>query len=364
MERFDYHFEPNYGWINDPNGVIQFNGQYHVFFQHNPFAPKWDKMHWGHAISDDLIHWTQTVNALHPDMYYENNEGCYSGSAIEKDGKLYVFYTGASKELKQTQCVAVSEDGLHFEKYKNNPVLTHDEARDDGNFRDPKVLKYNDRYYMVTGAAQGEVGRVLLFTSEDLLHWEFVNVLFETADFGGTLECPDLFELDGKWVLMFSAMKPTVAPSVFLIGSFDGRSFTPESICYSEIGRDFYAPQTLLDDKGRRIMHAWYHHWGKELIDGADTAGALVIPRELHIKNGRIVNYPVAEAQHLLRENDEHVEVNGTEIIIRDGERVVAAYDTRILGVDEINSVETLFDKKAVEVFINHGEASIAQWLI
>ena len=364
MERFENHFEPVYGWMNDPNGVSQFQGKYHVFFQHNPFAPQWDQMYWGHAISEDLVHWQQTANALNPDMFYENESGCFSGSAIEKDGMLYLFYTSVSKEMKQTQSVAFSADGLHFEKYRNNPVLTHDDTRDDGNFRDPKVLKYGDKYYMVTGACLNDVGRILLFTSEDLLHWEFVNVLFESADFGGTLECPDLFELDGKWVLMFSAMKPTVAATVFVIGEFDGRSFKPENLCYNEIGRDFYAPQTLLDDKGRRIMHAWYYHWGKTLAEGAQTAGALVIPRELHIKDGKIVNYPVAEAQHLLKTDDAHVSVNGTEIVIRDGEKVIAAYDTRMVGVEQIESVETIFDKKAVEIFVNHGEVTIAQWLI
>ena len=364
MERFEYHFEPQFGWMNDPNGVCQFGGKYHAFFQHNPFAPVWDQMYWGHAVSEDLIHWEQTANALHPDMYYENSGGCFSGSAIEKDGKLYLFYTSVSEELKQTQSVAVSRDGLHFEKYRNNPVLLHDDTRDDGNFRDPKVLKYGDRYYMVTGACLNDVGRILLFTSEDLLRWEFVTVLFESADFGGTLECPDLFPLDGKWVLMFSAMKPTVAATVFVIGEFDGRSFAPENLCYSEIGRDFYAPQTFCDGEGRRIMHGWYYHWGKELPAGAQTAGALAVPRELHIKDGRIVNYPVAEARHLLKTEEEHVCVNGTEIVIRDGDKVIAAYDTRMAGVEQIDTVEVLFDKKAVEIFVNHGEVTIAQWLI
>ena len=364
MERFDYHFEPAYGWMNDPNGVVQFKGKYHAFFQHNPFAPQWDQMYWGHAMSDDLVHWQQTANALQPDMFYENEGGCFSGSAIEKDGVLYLIYTSVSKELKQTQSVAFSRDGLHFEKYQNNPVIRHDPARDDGNFRDPKVFAYDGRYYMVTGACLNDVGRILLFTSEDLLHWDFVDVLFESGNFGGTLECPDFFLLDGKWVLMFSAMKPTVASTVFVIGDFDGKKFTPENLCYNEIGRDFYAPQTLLDDKGRCIMIGWFYHWGKELPEGAETAGALSIPRELHVVDGKIVNFPVEEAQYLLKPEDPHVSVNGTEILIKDGEKVIAAYDTRMVGVEKIESVDILFDKKAVEIFVNRGEATIAQWLI
>lgn len=363
MKRFKNHFEPSSGWMNDPNGASQFKDKYHIFFQHNPYSAQWGPMHWGHAVSDDLVKWEQTANALVPDMYYENGGGCFSGSAIEKDGKLYLFYTSVSEELKQTQSVAFSEDGYHFEKYRNNPVLLHDETRDDGNFRDPKVLKYKERYYMVTGAELGANGRILLFSSEDLFNWDFVNVLYETADFGGTLECPDLFELDGKWVLMFSAIKPKVASTVFVIGEFDGKNFTAENICYSEIGKDFYAPQTFCDNKGRRIMHGWYYHWGKELPAGANSAGALAIPRELHIKNGRIVNYPVKEAQHLLKSDDEHISVENTVITIHNGDNVIANIDTRLAGVEKIDCVETLFDTKVVEIFINHGEATISQWL-
>ena len=111
-------------------------------------------------------------------------------------------------------------------------------------------------------------------------------------------------------------------------------------------------------------MHSWYYHWGKELPEGAYSAGALVTPRELHIKDGKIMNYPVEEAQHLLKENDPHVVVNGTEILVKDGDKVIAAYDTRMLDVEKIECVETIFDTKAVEIFVNHGEVTIAQWLI
>ena len=116
-ERLKYHFEPQKGWINDPNGLIYFKEKYHAFFQHNPFEPRWGQMHWGHAISDDLINWQEISIALYPDMPYENSGGCFSGSAIEKDGYLFLFYTSASNELGQTQSLAISEDGINFKKY-------------------------------------------------------------------------------------------------------------------------------------------------------------------------------------------------------------------------------------------------------
>lgn len=358
--RFDYHFEPSYGWINDPNGVCQYKGNYHAFFQHNPFSTKWDKMYWGHAVSKDLIHWNQLANALNPDMFYENKGGCYSGSAIEKDGVLYLFYTSVSEELGQTQSVAFSYDGLHFEKYKNNPVILHNGELDDRNFRDPKVFAFNNRYYMVVGAELDGKGRILLFASDDLFGWDFVNIIYETAEFGGVLECPDLFELDGKWVLMFSAVKPTVASTVFVIGEFDGENFKAENVCYSEIGKDFYAPQTFLDNQGRRIMHAWFYSWGRKALEGATTAGALAVPRELHVKNGRIVNYPVKEAQAFLQKEHACVAVDKTKITIFIEGNGTSEYDVLKAGVEEIRDIEILFDKKAVEVFVNHGEASVS----
>ena len=122
-ERLKYHFEPRTGWMNDPNGLIFYNGKYHAFFQHNPYKPVWGPMHWGHAVSDDLIHWEELEIALRPDMEYENTGGCFSGSAVEKDGVLYLFYTSVSEKLGQTQSVAISRDGVHFEKYEGNPVI-------------------------------------------------------------------------------------------------------------------------------------------------------------------------------------------------------------------------------------------------
>ena len=114
-QRFTFHFEPHKGWMNDPNGLIYYQGRYHAFFQHNPHEPVWGPMHWGHAVSQDLLHWEELPIALFPDQPYEDDKGCFSGSAVERDGVLYLFYTAVSKQLGQTQCVAVSRDGKAFE---------------------------------------------------------------------------------------------------------------------------------------------------------------------------------------------------------------------------------------------------------
>ena len=368
--RFAYHFEPTVGWMNDPNGLCFFDGQYHAFFQHNPYAPKWDTMHWGHAVSRDLIHWTETDIALYPDMEYENKGGCFSGSAIEREGRLHLFYTGVSHRLGQAQAMAYSEDGLHFVKHEGNPVIPRAPFIAEGgvtkDFRDPKVIAAFGRYYMVCGTCRDGVGQVLLYISEDLIEWQYLDVAYASDRFGGTLECPDLFPLGDRWVLMFSAMKPTVAATVFVVGDFDGKRFIPERETYSEYGRDFYAPQTLLAPDGRRIMIGWYYHWGKPLPEGNEVAGALSIPRELSLIDGRVVNTPVREAAHLLTGECEYVKISGTVLTVTglDGQTVYEKDFFGINGIEKIDKVEILYDRKAVEIFLNCGAASVSQWLI
>lgn len=367
--RFQYHFEPDKGWMNDPNGLCFYQGQYHAFFQYNPYHTKWDTMHWGHAVSKDLVHWEQIETALYPDQEYENEGGCFSGSAMEKEGKLYLFYTSVSKHLGQTQSIATSRDGVKFEKPEENPIISHLPYVEEGgfskDFRDPKVIRAFDKYYMVCGSEREGEGQILLYSSRDLLHWTYENVLFSSREYGGTLECPDLYPLGEEWILMFSAMKPTEVATVLIRGDFDGHSFESKEITYSEYGKDFYAPQTFMDDKGRRIMIGWFYHWGKELMGDVDYAGALSIPRELSLQNGRVANYPVEEARHLLIKECEYVKIEGTGISIfgLDGKPLYERDLKGINGIESIDAVDILFDQKAVEVFINRGRVSISQWL-
>ena len=368
--RFTHHFEPEQGWMNDPNGLCFYNGRYHAFFQYNPYAPQWDTMHWGHAVSADLIHWKQVETALYPDQPYEDGGGCFSGSALEKDGVLHLFYTSVSHKMGQTQSLATSRESLHFHKHPQNPIIpkgpycTPDGRNPD--FRDPKVIKAFGKYYMVAGACRGNEGQVLLYVSDDLTAWDYLGIAYASDAFGGTLECPDLFPLGDKWVLMFSAMKPAQASTVFLPGRFDGHNFTPEREIYSEFGPDFYAPQSFEDPAGRRILIGWFYHWGKDLPQGAKTAGALSIPRELSLRNGKIYNYPVAEARHLLTEDCPYVKVNGTTVTVTalDGQEILRKDLKGINGLETIEKAEILFDTKAVEVFINDGLISLSQWLI
>lgn len=271
-----YHFSPPISWMNDPNGLIYFKGWYHLFYQYNPYSCEWGSMHWGHAVSKDMMHWKDLPIALYPDQYYEchTEGGCFSGSAIEKDEKLYLFYTSVmyeNGEKRQTQSIAISEDGIHFQKYEGNPVIQCVPEGMSADFRDPKVLKVGERWYMVVGGSLGGAdqltgdGRIFLYRSDDLFHWDFVNVLLESNGMLGTMfECPDLFPLQGKWILTCSPMNhPTYNKVMYCVGEIDFESgiFIIERIGCMDDGYDYYAPQSFLDSYGNRILIGWMNGW-------------------------------------------------------------------------------------------------------
>ena len=356
MQRFQYHFEPKTGWMNDPNGLIFFRGQYHAFFQYNPYAPHWDRMHWGHAVSDDLIHWEEKPIALYPDQWYEDDGGCFSGSAVEKDGRLYLFYTSVSRELKQTQSVAYSDDGIHFTKYSGNPVIPVNPLGYP-DFRDPKVTRIDDTWYMVVGTGDSSAGKVLLFTSEDLLSWDYVGILFEGAEFAHCIECPDFFRLGEKYVLMFSKIGETERATRFVIGDFRDGKLISDTIQCPEWGIDFYAPQTS-QAGSRRIMIGWMYHWGKQAPEGCLFAGALTIPRQLRLTTAGITSFPVQEARCLLKQESAYVKVQGTKLTLLDRQGKAASYT-----IPELHSLDILEDSKSIEVFVNGGTHVFTRWL-
>lgn len=350
-ERLVCHFEPRKGWMNDPNGLVFFKGRYHAFFQHYPYAPKWGQMHWGHAVSSDLIHWEEKPIALYPDQPYENSGGCYSGSAVVRDDVLYLMYTSVSRELGQTQSIAFSRDGVTFEKYGGNPVIRAFPVEGSADFRDPKVTLIGDTYHAVLGSGKDGVGKILRYTSRDLLAWDYAGVLYQGAEHGGVLECPDFFPLGERYVLMFSQMGRKTHATMFVTGDFDGDRFTPLSRQTPEAGPHFYAPQTFPAPDGRRILIAWLYAWGKPLDEGAEYAGALTIPRELALTGDKLTVNPAREARGLLSASDEHV------LVDPDG---VTVGETRVACAPR--SVEILRDTKTVEVFVNGGETSITYW--
>jgi beta-fructofuranosidase len=274
--RPEFHFTPPEGWMNDPNALIYYNEWYHLFYQYNPFDCNWGSMHWGHAVSKDMLHWKDCPIALYPDEPYDEHPegGCFSGCAVEKDGMLYILYSSTVKKgskVCQTQSLAFSRDGIHFEKYRNNPVIAAPPAGASEDFRDPKVFSANNQWYMVIGGSVGGAdsisgdGRVFLYSSRDLYEWEFCGSILESNGKMGTMfECPDMFELNGKWILTCSPMKhPEYNKAMYCVGSmdFDTCTYTVEKIGSIDLGFDYYAMHSFLDSDGNRILIAWQNEW-------------------------------------------------------------------------------------------------------
>lgn len=328
-ERPEFHLSTRVGWMNDPNGFSYYHGKYHMFYQYYPYATCWGPMHWGHAVSEDLLHWEYLPATLAPDSPCDR-DGCFSGSAVElEDGRQLLMYTGVmemrlpdgGRRQIQTQCLAVG-DGVDYEKYAENPVLDENNLPPGGSpydFRDPKVWKKKDGTYLCVAGnrpADGS-GQILLYSSEDCFHWKFKKVLAENKNrYGKMWECPDFFPLDGKQILLVSPqdMLPQGFEyhngngTVCFIGSYDETTddFTEESNQAVDYGIDFYAPQTVLTPDGRRVMIGWMQNWDtcnmhRQMNADEKWFGQMSLPRELFLKNGRLYQRPIRELEELRR---------------------------------------------------------------
>ena len=327
-----FHLSPTVGWLNDPNGFSFYQGEYHLFYQYHPYDTNWGPMHWGHCKSKDMLHWERLPAALAPDQPYDQN-GCFSGSAAETpEGQHILMYTGVRKDGNrefQTQCIAVG-DGINYEKLPSNPVITKELVPPGGSFqdfRDPKIWWDGSQWLAVAGnRTEDGSGAVLLYASRDLKDWNFKGTIDRSRNQWGKMwECPDLFPLDGQMVLLVSPQELETSDlnfhkgyeSLCLLGSWEPEKnrFIRRSVLPIDQGLDFYAPQTLLAPDGRRIMVAWMQDWdsAKCVPEGQNWFGQMTLPRELHIRNGRLIQQPVRELERWRGERTayENVEVSG-----------------------------------------------------
>ena len=362
-ERPAFHLSSRAGWMNDPNGFSFYQGQYHMFYQYHPFDSHWGPMHWGHAVSKDMLHWEYLPVAMAPDEFYDR-DGCFSGSAIElPDGRHLLMYTGVLLERQrgggtsevQTQCIAVG-DGVDYEKYEQNPVLDEKDLPEGCSrfdFRDPKICQKKDgTYYCLVGnrPADGS-GHILMYTSKDCFHWSFQSVLASNNNrFGKMWECPDFFQLDGKWVLLTSPQD--MLPQGFeyhngngtlcLIGDFDedAGKFIEQHNQSIDYGIDFYAPQTVEMPDGRRIMIGWMQNWDTCSLRAPEEPwfGQMSIPRELSVKNGRLYQSPIRELEDKRRNKIEYKDVSVSDAVGLEGIRGrIADIELTIRPGDEQN---------------------------
>lgn len=324
--RPSYHFTPLYGWMNDPNGMVYKDGEYHLYFQYNPYGSKWGNMHWGHAVSKDLVHWEHLAPAIARDPVGH----IFSGSSVvdKKNtagfGKnaIIAIYTNNSVNHDEVQCIAYSNDnGRTFTKYEGNPVLTPFDGLKD--FRDPKVFWYEKGkcWYMIVSADK----ETRFYKSKNLKKWTYVSA------FGKGLgqqpcqyECPDFFQLpvNGdkkkmKWVMTMN-INPGCwfggSATEYFVGDFDGKNFTcPDAhdVKWLDWGKDHYATVTFSNTGDRVLGITWMSNWQyANLTPFKQNRGANGLPRELKLyeKNGKYyISEDVAPEVYALRKDTKNL---------------------------------------------------------
>lgn len=329
--RLKYHLQPPMGWLNDPNGLCQKDGVYHIYHQFVPFYPDLCSVFWGHVTTKDFIHYEYHEPALYPDSDWDLN-GPYSGSTFRKDGLMYVYYTGNVRRTDRTDydyitggreqntVLVTSEDGFHFSE--KQLLMTNKDYPSDLSLhvRDPQVFEENGRCYMIQGARDlGGHGSAIVFESENLRDWTYRMRFESDKPFGYMWECPNYLKLDGRQFLIAC---PQGIPS-------DGLNFASENQCgyfpldwdskgtdyelgeFRQLDRgfDFYAPQVFQDESGRWILFGWMStpnaDYDCEQTMEHGWVHAMTLPRELYVNHeGVLCQRPVAELQKMRRSGD------------------------------------------------------------
>lgn len=374
------HGRPDQGWINDPNGLAVIDGRYHVFYQYNPDAPVHADICWGHVSSTDLVRWRQEPIALAPRAGGPDEAGCYSGCLVDDEGTPTAVYT-AITQTRYTGVVLATSDRSAVSWVQGTAVIEHSDEPLGIGIRDPYLFTFaGHRYAVQGGGVAGGRPRVFLYGCDDLHDWTFLGDLLTADDpvaaaYGDSQvwECPNLFELDGSWVLLASPL--TIGPDwhvhgeVFaLIGQLEqdgnGLRFRPSSASPVDAGPSFYAPQVLADGE-RRLLWGWTKDLGRaaEAIATVGWTGALTFPRELQLVHGVLLAAPAAELLALRREHLAPVngvlstsafEIEGDTAAVR---LVLESDDTTEIVIDhrreQPGHLRILVDGSIIEVFVD-----------
>lgn len=412
--RLSYHLMPPIGWLNDPNGLCELNGKYHIYYQYSPLDVEGGLKHWGHYSTKDFINFKLEPVAIFADSEIDRN-GAYSGSAFVKDNKMHVFYTGNVKEegnhdyiksgRQHNTIYLTSEDGINFSEKKC--IMRNIDYPSDisCHVRDPKVYEKDNYFYMVLGARTlDDIGCILVYESSNLIDWKYINRIKTEEKFGYMWECPDLFDLDNKTILINCPQgveqEGIKYENVYQNGYFfvnDIKQHTNLSE-FKELdnGFDFYAPQTFKDNKNRRILIGWMGipdaDYTNEVTIKNGWQHALTIPRELSVKNNKIYQNPIDELKSLRKDKkvyniseieDTFVDNNVYEMNIKFKEQnddlkinlrsdVELSFknnlftlklgksgygrDERHVYLDFIDNLQIYSDTSSIEIFINNGE--------
>jgi beta-fructofuranosidase len=333
--RPEYHLLPPHNWMNDPNGPIWWKGQYHLFYQLNPHAAVWGDMHWGHAISPDMIHWKHQPIALAPTPGGADSEGCFSGSAVVSDGKPTFIYTGVQNapaaettlhdgndKLRETQMLAIAEDShlLHWKKIETPVIATPPQGMVVTGFRDPCPWREGDTWYLAIGSGERTIGGcVLLYRSHDLRHWEYLHKLAQgkpngkvavnPCDSGEMWECPDFFAVNGQHCLLYSSEDKVF----WTTGEYDTQQHRYIGTRTGVLDHGaYYAPKSFLTPDNRRILWGWIRETRPEAqFAAAGWSGAMGLPRVLNVNSEGQLEMNPAVGTEKLRGHAESAELKG-----------------------------------------------------
>jgi beta-fructofuranosidase len=335
--RPQFHLLPAANWMNDPNGPIYLNGHYHMFYQYNPGGPIWGDMHWGHAISEDMVHWAHLPVALSPTRGGPDADGCFSGTIVVRNGVVTAIYTGVVSapenqatirdgihSLRETQCLATSNDPQlrTWSKLRTPVIAAPPPVMHVTGFRDPSPWRQGDWWYMCVGSGiEHKGGAVLLYRSKDLRHWDYLHVIANgegdgsstsnPVDSGDMWECPDLFPLGGKHVLIYS----TKGKVYWQSGKLDAKELTfhPDQRGVLDYG-SFYAPKTQVDKFGNRILWGWVPETRPvEEYRAAGWAGMMSLPRVLTLSHDGRLSMGAAPAIEVLRKKQQTFKITADE---------------------------------------------------
>ena len=423
-----YHIHPDFGQLNDPNGLAYFNGYYHLFHQWYPYGTTHGMKHWAHLKSKNLVEWTREEVALIPTEDYEAH-GAYSGTSIEIDNKLYLYYTGNIKLDKMNrssnQCLAIMDGYGNIQKHPSNALIEGVPQGYTGHVRDPKVFKKNDQYYMILGAQRlDETGTFIVYQSPNGIEWKLLGELILknfNQEFGYMWECPDYAQIDGKDLLVFSpqGIEPqgekykNLFNVTYVIGKLDieNLTFEVESFDEFERGFDFYATQMFKGKEEQTLMLAWAGLGEFEYpTDEFGWAHCLTFPREITIKDNKVIQFPAKELEllrldgmsesgecqgfALLPNETNTYELNvtlkpndantfGLNLAVSEEERLILEFNQKEqtvtldrselkhqfveefgtyrqadLNIGEVLEIKVLMDNSIAEIFINNGEVA------
>lgn len=346
-----YHYSRKEGWLGNPCGLVYFKEKYHLFFQLNPYLPRYGLMHWGHATSEDLMIWEECPVAISPDK----EMSCNSGAAVVHDGKIWLFYNATTETGEETVLAAYSDNGVIFTKAEEMPAVRAP-YEGDFKFREPFVFKYGKGFRMLVGAGKDGIAKVLQYRSDDLINWEYMGELLSDGRFGSVIEQPSLIEVDGKWVFIIQSEKHLPTKVLFAAGEYDGERFVfdSESDSFSpiDLGSDFYYPVVSTDEEGRAVLMSW-------MFSMKMNEAAISAPRELTVsRKGEVCLIPYGEFKRKTIKESRFVSYGAGRLSVRFEGRTL--FDKAYRECPEISVLE---DVGTVEVFLDGGRENISMFI-